>query len=92
MIESMRAPGKGRIRKCIENCPKEHRKMVESGSVSENDKIWASTGKRYNPCEYGKTVPAITKKESNQCDYRKIKKSRRVPGKGRINSSIEKLS
>ena len=27
-------------------CPKEYRKMVESGLVPENDRIWASIGKR----------------------------------------------
>ena len=48
--------------------------------------------KMYNPCEYRKIVPAITEKGSNLCEYRKMVESGRVPGKGRIRTSIEKLS
>ena len=90
MIESGRGSGKGRVRTSIEklsqrvpkNCPKEYRKIVESGSVQKiiesgrvqgkgriraiseklsepapkNGRILASTGKRYNPYDYRKTV------------------------------------
>ena len=39
-----------------------------------------------------KSFSAITKKGSNQCEYRKMVESGRVAGKGRIRASIEKLS
>ena len=48
--------------------------------------------KRLNPYEYLKTVPASTGKGSNLCEYRKMVESGRVPGKGGIRTSIEKLS
>ena len=61
-----------------------------------------STKKWWNPGEYRekvesvrvskKIVPASTEKGSNLCEYRKMVYSRRVLGKGRIPTSIEKLS
>ena len=47
--------------------------------------------KKYNPCEYRKTVRMATGKGFNQCEYQKIVESVQVPGKGRIRASIEKL-
>ena len=47
--------------------------------------------KKYNPCEYRKTVRMGTGKGFNQCEYRKIVESVQVPGKDRIRASIEKL-
>ena len=47
--------------------------------------------KKYNPCEYRKTVRMGTGKGFNQCEYRKMVESVQVPGKGRIHASIEKL-
>ena len=38
-----------------------------------------------------KNVPASTRKGLNQCDYRKMEESGRVPGNSRIRVSIEKL-
>ena len=40
--------------------------------------------------QYRKTVPALTEKGSNLCDYRKMVESGRVPGKGRIRTGIQK--
>ena len=51
--ESMRVP---------ENCPDEYRKMVESVWVPQNYWTRASTGKKWNPCEYRKTVLTSTEK------------------------------
>ena len=39
-----------------------------------------------------KTFPASTRKGSNLCVYRKMAESERVPGKGKIPASIDKLS
>ena len=39
-----------------------------------------------------KTFPASTGKGSNLCVYRKMAESERVPGKGKLLASIEKLS
>ena len=47
--------------------------------------------KKYNPCEYRKTVRMGTGKGFNQFEYRKMVESVQVPGKGRIRASIEKL-
>ena len=47
--------------------------------------------KKYNPCEYRKTVRMSIGKGFNQCEYRKIVESVQVPGKDRIRASIEKL-
>ena len=43
-------------------------------------------------CEYRKTVRTSTEKWLNQCEFRKIVESGRVPGKGGIRASTEKLS
>ena len=46
----------------------------------------------YNPYKYRKTIPSNTRNRSNLCEYRKMVESGRVPGKGRVPTSIEKLS
>ena len=58
MVEFVRVPKNGRIRASTgkgiirASTEKLSRRVPEKGSVSE------STGKRYNPCEYRKTVHA----------------------------------
>ena len=54
--------------------------MVESGRVLEKGRIRASIEK---------TVSANTAKGSNECEYRKMVESRRVPAKGGISVSTE---
>ena len=92
MVESERLPGKCGIRASTEKL---------SGRVQKNARISVIIGKWQNPGEYRekvesvvyqKTVPASTRKGSNLCEYRKMVESGRVPGKGRIRTSIEKLS
>ena len=60
-----------------------------------------STGTLLNPGEYGqkvesvrilKTFRTITKKWLNECEYRKIVESGRVPAKGGIRPNTEKRS
>ena len=60
--------------------------------VPKNDRIRVSTGKKENRCEYRKIDLTSTGEGSNQCEYQEIVESGRVPGKGRIRASIEKLS
>ena len=57
--------------------------MVESGRVLGNGKIRPSIKK---------IVLTNTEKGSNECEYRKMEDSRRVPGKGTIRATIEKVS
>ena len=57
--------------------------MVESERVPGKGRIRA---------DIEKTFSANTKKESNECEYRKMVESGRVPKKGRIRASIEKVS
>ena len=92
MVESRRVPGIGRIRASIEK---------KSGRVPEKGRISVWTEKWENPGEYLEKVEFVlvsknylrdARKESNHCEYRKMVESGRVPGKGRICSSIEKLS
>ena len=66
-----------------------YRENVESLRVSKN--IPGEYRKRWNPCEYRKAVQASTEKGANLCDYRKMVESGRVPEKGKIGTSIEKL-
>ena len=47
--------------------------------------------KKYNPCEYRKTVWMGTRKGFNQYEYRKMLESVQVQGKGIIRASIKKL-
>ena len=54
--------------------------------------IRGSIGKKWNPCEYRKTVLTSTEKWKNRCEYRKIIESGRVPGKSGICASTGKLS
>ena len=72
-----------------------------SPRVPEKGRIFVSTEKWYNPTEYrekveslrvSKTFPAGTEKGSHLCECRKLVESGRVPRKGRIFVSIEKLS
>ena len=88
----MRVLGKGRIPASIEKL---------SRRVPKKGRIYVSTEKWWNPSEYrekveslqvSKKFPANPGKGSNICEYRKKVESRRVPGKGRIRASIEKLS
>ena len=90
-VESGRVPGKGRIRASIEKLSRRVSERVESVTVSKNGRIRASTEKRKNGYEYGKTVPTSTGKRSNLCEYRKMVEYGRLPGKGRIPVSIEKM-
>ena len=92
MVESGRVPGEGRIRKSMEKL---------SRGVSEKGRISVSTEKWENPGEYRETVESVRvskncpeeyRKGSNLCEFRKMVKSGRVPGKSRIGTSIEKLS
>ena len=50
-----------------------------------------STGKGRIRASIEKLAGRVLEKRSNQCDYRKIVESGRVPEKGRICASIEKL-
>ena len=67
-------------------------KMVESVWVPENYVIRASTGKKWNMCEYRKTVLTSNEKWYNRCEYRKVIESGGVSGKSGIRASIGKLS
>ena len=90
MAESGSIRGKGRIRASVEKLsrgvPEKDRICVST----ENRRILASIGKRYNPCGYREIVPASTGKMSNLCEYRKMASYGSVPGKGRIRASVEK--
>ena len=92
MVESGRVLGKGRIRASIGKLSRRVQKNGRINVIPKNDRIRASTGKMQNPYEYRKTVRVSTEKESNQCEYRKMIESGRVQEKGRIRTSIEKLS
>ena len=92
MLESVRVPGKGRTPTSIEKL---------FGWVLEKGPINVSTEKKKNPGEYQEKVESVRlsknstdeyRKVSNQCEYRKMVESGRVPGKSRIRASIEKLS
>ena len=54
--------------------------------------IRASSGKRWIPCEYRKTVLTCTEKWYNRCEYRKIIEWGPVQGKSGIRASTGKLS
>ena len=87
MVESERVLGKGRTRESIEKHSKRVPEKVEFFASIEN--CPGEYRKRWNPCEYRETVQASTRKGSNLCEYRKMVESGRVPGKGRIPTSIE---
>ena len=57
--------------------------MVEFGRVPGKGRIRRSIEK---------TASANTEKRSNECEYRKIVESRRLPGKCIIHAIIEKVS
>ena len=89
ILESSRVPAKGGIRASAKKL---------SGPVRKNGRISVSTGKLLNPgeywqkvasCEYRKTVRTSTEKWLNQCEFRKIVESGRVPGKAGIRASTE---
>ena len=82
IVESRRVPEKGRIRASIENVS---RGVSEKGRIRECRKMVESV-------RVSKTVPTSTKKWTNQCEHRKMVESGRVPGKGRIRTSIEKTA
>ena len=83
MVESRRVPGQGRIRASIE---KVARRVQKKGRMNVRTEKW------WNPGEYRKIFPTSTGNGSNQCEYRKMVESERVPGKGRIHGDTEKLS
>ena len=92
MAESGRVPGKRRIRASIE---KLSRRVLENGRICVSTENWQNPGEyheKVNPCEYRKRVLTSTGKGLDLCQYRKMGESGRVPGKGRIRASIEKLS
>ena len=92
MVESGRVPGKGRMRASIERMS---RRIAEKGRIyvsTENGRIWDSTGKKVNPCEYRKTIAASIGKGSNLCKYQIMVELGRVPGKCRICPSMKRLS
>ena len=47
--------------------------------------------KKYNPCEYRKTIRMSTEKGSNQYVHRKMEESGWIQGKTRIRASIENM-
>ena len=81
MVASRRVLGKGRIPASIE---------IVSRQVPEKGRISVSTGKRWNPCEYPKSVWASIEKGSNQREYRKMEESVSVRKNGRIRASTRK--
>ena len=83
MVETGSIPGKGRIRASIDKQSLHVPEKDEFLLVPKNGRIRASVEK------LSRRVP---KKRSNQCEYRKIVESGRVPGKCRIGPSIEILS
>ena len=91
MEESEWVPEKVESVRVSKNYSDDYRKSVQSVWVPKNGRIRASTRKRKNPCEYGKTVRVSNGKGSNQCEYRKNEESGWVRRKSRICSSIEKL-
>ena len=83
MVESRRVPGKGRILVSIEKLSKR---------VPKNGQICVSTEKWSNMGEYHEKVESVRDSKICPDEYRKMVESGRVPGKGRIPTSIEKLS
>ena len=83
MVESGRVPGKGRIRASSEKL---------SRWVSEKGRISVSSEKWQNPGEYREKVESMPLLKNCMVEFRKRVESGRVPGKGRIRSTIEKLS
>ena len=83
MVESVRVPKK---------YPDEYRKRVQSMCVTKNCTIRAITEKRWNPCEYRKSVRTSIGRVYNQRENRQMIAFGRVSGKGKIRASIEKVS
>ena len=69
MIESGRYREKVESVRVPRNFPDEYRKIVESGSVPENDRIRAITGKRSNPCDYREKVESVRVPRNFPDDY-----------------------
>ena len=92
MVESGCVLGKGRIRASIE---KLSQREPKKGRIYVSIEKWQDPGQyreKVESCKCQQTVPGSTGKRSNLCEYRKMEESESVPGKGRIRSSVEKLS
>ena len=92
MVESGRVPGKGTICASIE---KVSRRVREKGRMTVCTEKWKNPDvyrEKVESLRVSKIVPTSTEKKSNHCEYRKMVESGRVPGKGRIRASIEKVS
>ena len=83
LVESVRVPGKGRIRASIEKL---------FGRVSKNGIMRVNTENGWNPGEYRKKVESVRVLKNCPNEYRKMVESGHVPGKGRICASTEKVS
>ena len=81
MVESVRVPGKGRIRPSTE-------KM--SIRVSEEGTISVSTANWYNPVEYREMQESVRVPKKCPDEYRKRLKSVCVPKNCKIRASTEK--
>ena len=55
------------------NCSSGYQKRVQSMCAPKNGRIRVTTKKKYNPCEYRKTIRMGTEKGSNQCVHWKWK-------------------
>ena len=92
MVESGRVPGKGRVRASIE---KLSRRVPEKGRISVSTEKWENPGEylqKVDSVRVSKNCPSDYRKMVEQVWYRKMVESGRVPGKGRVRASIEKLS
>ena len=81
MVESVRVPGKGRIRPSTEK---------KSGRVSEEGTISVSTANWYNLVEYREKLESVRVPKKCPDEYRKRVKSVCVPKNGRIWASTGK--
>ena len=92
MVEFVWVTKIGRIRASIE---KLSRRVPEKGRICVSIEKWKTSGEYREKVEslrVPKTFPAGTEKGSHLCECRKLVESGRVPRKGRIFASIEKLS
>ena len=92
MASSGSVPGKGRIRAIVE---KLSRVVPKKGRIFVSTKIWKNPGQYSEKVEsvrVSKNCPEEYRKGSNLCEYQKMEESGSVPGKGRIPTSVEKLS
>ena len=81
MVESVRVPGKGRIRASIEKL---------FGCVPKNGPISVTTEKCSNPCQYQEKVESVLLPKNCLNEYQKIVEFMQVPENGRIGASIGK--